>query len=308
MVKLYESMASSFNKYLNEEVEEKENINECNDSFVESINKVLSRMNEAEMSDEDKRDSELLRRVIGKIGKRVDAKFTPEEQEVLDKYGLDKRSNRYEPEVYSSSTGVSISNSDAHHYNANLADMARKQPERRKNRPYSDYQLKQQMQIPYLQMKQALQNDDNDTIDSLLKRGSKNESLQPNEDLDEYCDRLLDTLSEAIGYDRLCTEIIDYVSVQTLVEVLEHIAEIYKVDVDSYIMNESTNKLSVNEYRKKVLKNNGYRKFAELVDTDPNNEELLKLYRKLNIDDSNLKSSNESLNESAWDELKSFLR
>ena len=127
MVKLYENMASSFDKYLNEEVEEEESIKECNDSFVESTNKVLNR---------------------------------------------------------------------------------------------------------------------------------KNESLQPNEDLDEYCDRLLDTLSEAIGYDRLCTEIIDYVSVQTLVEVLEHIAEIYKIDVDSYIMNES----------------------------------------------------DESLNESAWDELKSFLR
>lgn len=174
MVKLYESMASSFNKYLNEEVEEKENINECDNISL----------TEAPIYD---------------LAPNHDARKSFYSKARVDDEGDVKTFSHVE---------------NINECNDSFVE----------------------------------------SINKVLSR--KNESLQPDENLDEYCDRLLDTLSEAIGYDKLCTEIIDYVSVQTLVEVLEHIAEIYKVDVDSYIINES----------------------------------------------------GENLTESAWDELKSFLR
>lgn len=52
---------------------------------VEAICKLL----EASMSDEDKRDSEIIRNLYKKINGKQYNKFTPEEQEVIDKYGLD---------------------------------------------------------------------------------------------------------------------------------------------------------------------------------------------------------------------------
>ena len=63
-----------------------------NESFeywaTSKLNEHLSRLNEAEMSDEDKHDSALIRSMIAKLEKRSNARFTPEEQAVLDKYGI----------------------------------------------------------------------------------------------------------------------------------------------------------------------------------------------------------------------------
>jgi len=56
-----------------------------NSTIVEAISKLL----EASMSDEDKRDSEIIRNLYKKINGKQYNKFTPEEQEVIDKYGLD---------------------------------------------------------------------------------------------------------------------------------------------------------------------------------------------------------------------------
>lgn len=59
------------------------------DDFIdESLKRLLSKLNEKEMSDEDKRDTELIRSVYNKIQKRSNARLTPEEQAVLDKYGI----------------------------------------------------------------------------------------------------------------------------------------------------------------------------------------------------------------------------
>lgn len=57
----------------------------------ESIKRVLRRMNEAQMSPEDAADSEILRRILNKVDKRINAKLTPEEQEVLARYGLSRQ-------------------------------------------------------------------------------------------------------------------------------------------------------------------------------------------------------------------------
>lgn len=61
-------------------------------NLVEALDKVLSRLNEAGMSDEDKRDSDLLRSVRDKIaGKNSNIKnLSPEELDALKRYDLDK--------------------------------------------------------------------------------------------------------------------------------------------------------------------------------------------------------------------------
>ena len=61
-------------------------MDEC---FKEALKEALSRINEAPMSDEDKRESDILRNLYKKIDGKRYSKLTPEEQEVLDKYGLD---------------------------------------------------------------------------------------------------------------------------------------------------------------------------------------------------------------------------
>lgn len=64
------------------------------DMFVESFsvrlkNKILS-LNEAEMSDEDRRDTEILKGIYRKTQLRANAALTPEEKAVLKKYGLER--------------------------------------------------------------------------------------------------------------------------------------------------------------------------------------------------------------------------
>lgn len=74
-------------RYLNEAEISPEN-KEDNAVFLRNIKECLSRLNEAEMSDEDKKDSAILWDIYNKTQKRANAKLTPEEKSVLDKYGL----------------------------------------------------------------------------------------------------------------------------------------------------------------------------------------------------------------------------
>lgn len=62
------------------------------DFIGESLKILLSKLNEKEMSDEDRRDTELIKSVYDKIQRRSNARLTPEEQAVLDKYGINRRS------------------------------------------------------------------------------------------------------------------------------------------------------------------------------------------------------------------------
>lgn len=61
---------------------------------LESLSALLRNLNEAEMSDEDRRESDLIRSAYNKIQKRSNARLTPEEQAVLDKYGIKRGWNK----------------------------------------------------------------------------------------------------------------------------------------------------------------------------------------------------------------------
>ena len=116
------------------------------DDFMESLKAKISSMNEAEMSDEDKRDNQILRNIYYKTQRRANAALTPEEQAVLDKYGLYRSSYNKDimkpgkDDLHSSSLisparyfGGGI---DIHDDRVNLADRARKMTTRQ---PIHDY-------------------------------------------------------------------------------------------------------------------------------------------------------------------------
>lgn len=65
----------------------------ANESLKKRIKECLSRLNEAEMSPEDKADSKILWDIYNKTQNRKNAKLTPEENAVLDKYGLVRNSD-----------------------------------------------------------------------------------------------------------------------------------------------------------------------------------------------------------------------
>lgn len=73
--------------------------------FEESLKKCINRLNEAEMSDEDKHDSEILWNIYNKTQRRANAALTPEEKEVLKKYNLQRDSNYKDIRKLSSDPG-----------------------------------------------------------------------------------------------------------------------------------------------------------------------------------------------------------
>ena len=81
-------------KSINESFERQFNaINDSkNEEFevLESLRNLLSVLNEAGMSDEDRRESDLIRSAYAKIQKRSNARLTPQEQAVLNKYGIER--------------------------------------------------------------------------------------------------------------------------------------------------------------------------------------------------------------------------
>lgn len=114
--------------------------------FLEALSEKLSQMNEAEMSDEDKRDNQILRRIYNKTHRRANAALTPEEQAVLDKYGLIRSTGnkdivKLDPNKYSGTSVTSpheyfSGGADVHDDRVNLADRARKIPDRKPIRDF----------------------------------------------------------------------------------------------------------------------------------------------------------------------------
>ena len=165
-------------KSINESFERQFNaINDSkNEEFevLESLRNLLSILNEAGMSDEDRRESDLIRSAYAKIQKRSNARLTPEEQAVLDKYGIkrsyDKNLEYDSGRNYTRDDTKIVNNQDDRYSHGkeigrrvypkkpdgsadwdkaytlktkdpdkiNYADRARKRPEREKNRTY-DY-------------------------------------------------------------------------------------------------------------------------------------------------------------------------
>ena len=118
------------------------------DDFYESLQECLNKLNEAQISDEDQRDSDHIRSMLDKISKRKNARFSPEEQAVLDKYGLERVTWGNERNLTKNDVPLDAPEDDRHAryssyaYNngnrdkINYADRARKIPTRRDNQVY----------------------------------------------------------------------------------------------------------------------------------------------------------------------------
>ena len=116
------------------------------DDFMEALSEKLSQMNEAEMSDEDKRDNQILRNIYDKTQRRANAALTPEEQAVLDKYGLYRSTGNKDimkpgKDAFHASSITSPpryfrGGIDVHDDRVNLADRARKISDRQPIRDF----------------------------------------------------------------------------------------------------------------------------------------------------------------------------
>lgn len=116
------------------------------DDFLEALSEKLSQMNEAEMSDEDKRDNQILRNIYDKTQRRANAALTPEEQAVLDKYGLYRSTGNKDimkpgKDAFHASSITSPpqyfkGGVDVHDDRVNLADRARKISDRQPIRDF----------------------------------------------------------------------------------------------------------------------------------------------------------------------------
>ena len=94
----YDIFNNYMKKYLNESIE-----NSTDNNLY------LAELNEAAMSAEDKHDSEILKSIIDKTQVRTNAKLTPEEKDILAKYGLDRYDHRV---IIPDARGYSISDDD----------------------------------------------------------------------------------------------------------------------------------------------------------------------------------------------------
>ena len=116
------------------------------DDFLEALSEKLSQMNEAEMSDEDKRDNQILRNIYDKTQRRANAALTPEEQAVLDKYGLYRSTGNkdimkpgkdaFHARSITSPPHYFRGGIDVHDDRVNLADRARKISDRQPIRDF----------------------------------------------------------------------------------------------------------------------------------------------------------------------------
>ena len=117
-------------------------------SLEEQLNECLSRIDEASISPEDQKDSDLIRSMLAKMKNRANAKFTPEEKAVMKKYGIERdngwrtltvgpnkvkldRDVDNEQGRYFSWHKPTVNNGNTD--KINYADRARKIPERDKN-------------------------------------------------------------------------------------------------------------------------------------------------------------------------------
>jgi hypothetical protein len=103
------------------------------------------------MSDEDKRDSDLIRSMLDKMKTRSNAKFTPEEKAVMSKYGIERDNYTKSLSVDGRrlNRDVDTMNKDRYFYNTkghnngnekkiNYADRARKLPQRKDSQIFTE--------------------------------------------------------------------------------------------------------------------------------------------------------------------------
>lgn len=106
------------------------------------LDECLNKLNEEEMSDEDKHDSELIRSMINKMQQRSNAAFTPEEKGVMAKYGIERNNYRKKLSVDGRDLNRDLDDRTHHYYYSksysngnknkiNYADRARKLRQRK---------------------------------------------------------------------------------------------------------------------------------------------------------------------------------
>lgn len=92
-----DEVRNAHNDYYHDTKRAQDEINLHNKSIQDILNKhrkkiesLVRRLSEASMSDEDRKDSQILRDILSKIDKRSNARLTPEENAVLDKYNIER--------------------------------------------------------------------------------------------------------------------------------------------------------------------------------------------------------------------------
>ena len=97
----YNAISEVMFKYRDKDVDEKDlakayeffELHFFDNEFYEKLQECINRLNEAEMSDEDKKDSEILWNIYNKTQQRANAKLTDEEKATLNKYNLTRVSD-----------------------------------------------------------------------------------------------------------------------------------------------------------------------------------------------------------------------
>lgn len=123
-------------------------LNHYTDDDLITLRECLDHLNEAEMSDEDKRDSDLIRSMLGKMANRSNARFSPEEIAVMNKYGIQRDNHTRNLTVAGRDLARDIDKqSTAYRYSRNrnngtpskinYADRARKLPQRKETQIFT---------------------------------------------------------------------------------------------------------------------------------------------------------------------------
>jgi len=171
-----------------------------NESLAESIKRVLSRLTEGPMSDEDKRETEILRNLYKRIGGKQLGKLSPEEKEVLNKYGIDAWGFRGDTKMITpgkkdvvKDTDLTIKDWRGRTVNTNngdkinLADRARKID----NRTWGDKYVRPDWYQPRYGRQQAQQAERDDLADQMQKplrdfKNARDEYKRAKKDVDNY--------------------------------------------------------------------------------------------------------------------------
>lgn len=196
MTNLYKSLNEGFNATygIDSNIDEDMHAEYNKLHIIGAIHEHLAKINEAEMSDEDKADTEVLRGIYDKLQKRKNAALTQDEKNILNKYDLINRDGTLynKDNIYN---GDGLANYFTNQRNGqvkpevNLADRARKLKDRPQrystsldsyggdsyysdkydilNRERVDQDIK--MQKPVKQMKQAL-------LDRRISQGNLDDS------------------------------------------------------------------------------------------------------------------------------------
>lgn len=99
---IYQAISKVVKKYKGKDISNKDidhaienfiNRYQEDSELIRDLEECLKRINEAQISDEDQRDSDLIRSMLTKMQQRSNARFTPEENAVLDKYGITRNND-----------------------------------------------------------------------------------------------------------------------------------------------------------------------------------------------------------------------